>query len=322
MKKLLYVLLTISLFISCGPADPGDVPVIGYVDAFEDPTIAAAKKGWEQALKDGGFDIGKNIKVVYRNAQSNIPTLNQIISYFNQQQVTAIVSCPSIATIAAVQNSKEIPVFMMVSPEPALLQLQAGSNFQNHHLYGVGERLDYIDTSLNMIREWIRKDQPLRIGMLYNQSEPQSVEALNRIRPLAREWGMQVIAQPVISSADLQLVTQSLLDQHIDAFFANPDNTVFAGFEVILKNCKAKNIPIFTSEAGLVARGAVAAYGADLYQWGYQSGTLLVDYLKGERNPELLYEMVKVRNKVYNPDATRQYSIQVPSGFQSIFEKK
>ena len=62
------------------------------------------------------------------------------------------------------------------------------------------------------------------------------------------------------------------LKKHIDAFFANPDNTVFGSFETIRKACDDANVPVFTSEAGLVSRGAIAAYGADIYQWGYQAG--------------------------------------------------
>ena len=40
------------------------------------------------------------------------------------------------------------------------------------------------------------------------------------------------------------------------------------------------NVPIFTSEAGLVSRGAVASYGADFYRWGYQSGEQASNFLK------------------------------------------
>src|SRR3546814_7229497 len=92
--------------------------------------------------------------------------------------------------------------------------------------------------------------------------------------------GVQTCALPILpinSSADAQLVTQSLLNKGIDVFFANPDNTVFASFETILKNCNQKGVPIFTSEAGLVKRGAIAAFGADIYQWGYQAGEQAAD---------------------------------------------
>ena len=117
------------------------------------------------------------------------------------------------------------------------------------------EDLNYIDTSFSNIPKFLEpKAGRLVVGMIYNQSEPQSADAKDRIQALAGKLNITLIALPLNSSADAQLVTQALLTKHIDAFFANPDNTVFASFETILKNCNQKNVPVFTSEAGLVKR--------------------------------------------------------------------
>jgi putative ABC transport system substrate-binding protein len=154
--------------------------------------------------------------------------------------------------------------------------------------------------------------------MIYNQSEPQSVDAKNRIQSDADKLNITLIALPLNSSADAQLITESLLSRHIDAFFANPDNTVFTAFETILKSCNEKNVPIFTSEAGLVQRGAVAAFGADIYQWGYQAGEQAAQFLKTHSTAGLQPEMVKVRKRVYNPAAAKRFHISVPSNFEAV----
>ena len=95
---------------------------------------------------------------------------------------------------------------------------------------------------------------------------------MERIQKLAAVNNINLVYRPVNSTADVKLVTASLLNKNIDVFFAKPDNIVFASFETIIKSCNEKNIPVFTSEAGLVERGALAAFGADIYQWGYQAG--------------------------------------------------
>ncbi len=125
--------------------------------------------------------------------------------------------------------------------------------------------------------------------MIYNQSEPQSVDALERIKQLALKLNVTIEALPLNTSADAQLVTQSLLSNNIDAFFANPDNSVFASFETILKNCNQKNVPI-TSEVGLVKRGALVAFGADIYKWGYQAGEQAAKFLKTGKADDLKWE--------------------------------
>ncbi|MDE3212990.1 MAG: ABC transporter substrate-binding protein [Bacteroidota bacterium] len=296
------------------------IPVVGFVDAFEDNTIEQAKTGFFDALEKKGYsEKGGTLKVIYRNAQGNIPALTQIVKYFIAQPVTLIATNPSLSTITAVQNTKDIPIFMMVSPTPALMKVNDSKGNPPKNLFGVAEDLNYIDTSFLLIPSIIKpKSGELSVGMIYNQSEPQSVEAINRIRNLANSHHINLITLPVNSSADVKLVTASLLSKNIDAFFANPDNIVFESFETIVESCNQKNIPIFTSEAGLVSRGALAAYGADIYQWGYQAGLQAAQFLKSKSTDSLHWEMVKIRKRVYNPTVAKKFGVTLPSNFQPV----
>jgi putative ABC transport system substrate-binding protein len=200
-----------------------------------------------------------------------------------------------------------------------LMKINDGQGNPPANLFGVGETLDYIDTSFLLIPKLIKpKTDKLTVGMIFNQSEPQSVESMERIRKLATASNINLIYQTVNSTADVQLVTASLLSKNIDVFFANPDNIVFESFETIIQLCNQNNIPVFTSEAGLVERGALVAYGADIYQWGYQAGQEAALYLKTKSTVGLHWEMVTVRKKVYNPAAATRYGLIIPSSFQPV----
>jgi putative ABC transport system substrate-binding protein len=319
MKKWALISAIAIFFLSCTQRD-SKIPVVGFADAFQDNTIEQAKTGFIDALQKEGFDEKKGtVKIIYRNAQGNIPTLTQIMKYFVAQQVTVIAASPSLSTITAVQNTKDIPIFMMVSPTPALMKVNDAQGNPPKNLFGIGETLDYIDTSFLLIPKVVKPMAgKLTVGMLYNQSEPQSVEAMERIKKLAADNNIDLIYQSVNSSAEVQLVTASLLSKNIDVFFANPDNIVFSSFETILQSCNQKNIPIFTSEAGLVQRGALAAYGADIYQWGYQAGKQAAQYLKSKSTTGLHWEMVDERKRVFNPAAAKKFNIIIPSDFQPI----
>jgi putative ABC transport system substrate-binding protein len=319
MKKWL-LFSVITLCMACHHQQNAGVPVVGFADAFQDNTIEQAKTGFIDALQKNGFDEKNGtLKIIYRNAQGNIPTLTQIIKYFISQPVTLIATNPSLSTITAVQNTKDIPIFMMVSPTPELMKVNDAQTNPPRNLFGVGETLDYIDTSFLLIPKVVRpKSGRLTVGMIFNQSEPQSVVSMERIRKLADANHINLISQPVNSTADVQLVTASLLSKNIDVFFANPDNVVFGSFETIIQSCNQKNIPVFTSEAGLVARGALAAYGADIYQWGYQAGEEAARYLKTKTTAGLQWEMVRLRKKVYNPSVSKKFGLSIPSDFQAI----
>lgn len=314
-----FLLTIILLFSNCRSKQEG-LPVVGFIDAFEDSTIAQAKDGFMDALQANGFsEADQTIQVIYRNAQGDIPTLTQIMRYMISQEVDLIATNPSLSTITAVQNTSEIPIFMMTAPTPELMEVQRRDGSDPPNLFGVAENLNYIDTSFSLIPKLLSiEDRQLKIGLLYNQSEPQSVSAFNRLQNLANKLNVQLVAKPVNTTADVQLVTGALLNEDVDAFFANPDNTVFSSFETILKSCNEAQVPIFTSEAGLVARGAVAAFGADLYQWGYQAGEQAADFLHNKNTDGMHWEMVKLRKRVYNPEVAQRYGIDIPATYDPI----
>jgi putative ABC transport system substrate-binding protein len=83
------------------------VPVVGFVDAFEDATIAQAKNGFIDALKKNGFSEDQhNIKIEYRNAQGSIPTLTQIVNYFVSEKVDLLATSTTLATVAAIKKQR------------------------------------------------------------------------------------------------------------------------------------------------------------------------------------------------------------------------
>src|SRR6195952_5617781 len=281
MKKWLFISCFILCIAGCSQHS-SNVPVIGFADAFQDNTIEQAKTGFIDALQKNGFDEKNGtVRIIYRNAQGSIPTLTQVVKYFISEKVSLIATSPSLSTITAVQNTKDIPIFMMVAPTPALMKVNDANGNPPKNLFGVGETLDYIDTSFLLIPKLVKpKSGRLTVGMIFNQSEPQSVESMERVQKLAAANNINLVYRPVNSTADVKLVTASLLNKNIDVFFANPDNIVFESFETIIKSCNERNIPVFTSEAGLVERGALAAFGADIYQWGYQAGEQAAVFLK------------------------------------------
>jgi putative ABC transport system substrate-binding protein len=316
----IFPVVLLLMFTACTSSKDSQAPLVGFVDAFEDDTIAQAKAGFLKALSDQGFsEEAGTMRWVYRNAQGDIPTLSQIVNYFISQEVALIASSPTLSTLAAVQRTPDIPVFMMVSPTPALMGLLDASGSAPANLFGVADDVDYIDTSFAMIQSLLPvQDRPLRIGLLYNQSEPQSVSSYERLRQLAEQQGVELVTRAVNTSADVALVTAALLNENIDAFFANPDNTIFSAFETILKACTDARVPVFTSEAGLVKRGAVAAYGADIFEWGYQSGLQAAAFLQKGSTEGLRWELVKVRKYLYNPASADLFEMTLPENFSPV----
>ncbi|HYV95155.1 MAG TPA: ABC transporter substrate-binding protein [Chitinophagales bacterium] len=314
--KYIFLSLFLIFVLSCKTSEKkSNAPVIGFMDAFKDETLEQANNGFFDALKQNGFSKDSStLTVIYRNAQNDIPTLTQIADYFISQKVNLIATNPSLSTITACQKTKTIPVCMMVSPSPKNAKLLDATGNPPANLFGVYEETWYIDTSVALIKQVL--PQTKTIGTVYNQAEPQSRDALAALQSDCDHLGFNLIALPVNNSSETQLVMSSLLSKAIDVFFAPPDNTIFASFPIIVKACSEKHIPIFTSEAGLVKQGAVAAYGADMYQWGYQAGEQASQFLKQGNLDGLHPEIVKARKRVYNPEVAKEFNITFDSQFE------
>ncbi len=330
--RLTTVLATMAAIIvagcSKGPDKPTEkhVPVIGFVQAIEDATIDEARQGYYDALRQAGYseDSG-TVKIIYRNAQGDAPAMNQIVDYFLSEKVDAIAANTTLAMITAAGKTSTVPIFMMVAPSPEIAHLTkpdaAGHQVPPANLFGVYETLAYIDTSVGLIKQVFPNAR--RVGTIYNSSEPNSVNAMERLRERCTALGLQLQEASVTGSNETQQVMQSLVGRGIDVFFALPDNIIFSSFETVHKEAMAKKIPIVTSEAGLVKRGAFIAYGADFYQWGHQAGVATAAYLAASKTdaaakPKGTLEIVAVRKRTFNAETARALGLTPPAGFEAI----
>lgn len=322
LRKEIFLFSLVFLFLSCGnnekQAKEKRIPIIGFLDFVEDETLAKAKQGFFDALEKNGYsEKDSTIKIIYTNAQGDIPTLGQACDLLISQNVDLITANTTLSTITASQRTKKIPVCMMVAPRPDIAHLTDSSGNAPANLFGVYETLDYIDTAIVIIKTL--NPGAKKAGTIYNQSEPQSRDAFSKLQNKCRELGLELVSLPVNNSGETQLATQSLLSKNIDIFFALPDNVIFASFETIVKNCNKANVPIFTSEAGLVSRGAVASFGADFYLWGYQAGEQAAQFLETKSLRNIKPEIVLVRTRIYNPDAAKKFGIMPDSSFTSSY---
>jgi putative tryptophan/tyrosine transport system substrate-binding protein len=325
----------LAMIIGCGKKDASiqferKIPIIGFAQAIEDETINDARKGFIEALAKNGFsDSAKTVEVLYKNAQGDQVALNQILDQFVGMKVNVIATNTTLAMIDAVSKTKAIPVFMMVGPSPTINNLtetdSTGRNIKSpRNLSGVYETLTYIDSNLVLIKTMFPKAR--RIGTIYNNSETNSTNAIKRLRAIARQMGFEVEERAITSSNETQQAAQSLAEKKIDVFFALPDNLLFASFETVVKTMNDKKIPITTSEAGLVKRGAVCGYGADFYQWGYQVGEQVASFLKdppdstGSSLQKLGYPLqtVRVRRSVYNSEALKLFGLTPPQNSTQV----
>jgi putative tryptophan/tyrosine transport system substrate-binding protein len=315
--SLAAVLIVACVLLGCSRVSKPGTPVVGFLDFVQDDTLAQARQGFITALDEHGFSEKKGtLEFVYRCAQGDQPTLILACKDLVSRHPALIATCPTLSTIVAAQQTRDIPILMMVSPRPDIVGLTSARCTFQSNLLGAYETLDYLKEAPAIIRQLTPDVR--RVGLVYNPAEPQSVLALKVIQKAFAEQGLILDVAPVNSSTDAIIVAQAQIARGVQAFFAMPDNTVFASFEGLKKVCYEARLPIFASESGLVARGALAAYGADFYAWGRQVGAQAASILEKGDASGVHLELVKVRKLVFNPQAAAFLGVRKPDGFEPI----
>src|SRR5204863_1575651 len=123
-------IVPVVLFVACGKSNEQSRPIIGYAQVSSAAALDDARNGFFKALADSGFVRDKNITVLERNAQGDVPALALIMSEFKQQGATQIATISSVATQAALKAFTDRPIVFGAVANPYVIG--AGISPTNH----------------------------------------------------------------------------------------------------------------------------------------------------------------------------------------------
>ncbi len=283
---------------------------IGYVQITQDEVLNTAKAGVFAALKDSGFVDGQNIKIIDNNAQGELSMIATILQSLRSQGVDLIITNSTPCMVGAAQSVTEIPVVFTVAFSPE----QVGMKGTPPNLYGVYDPLD-AGKFVTVMQECLPKLK--RVGMPYNNSEPNAEYSAKIFSAEFERRGIQVIKATVNSPNDLTLVGQHLASQNIGALIAAADNTVYMGLNTLAKIAAESKTPLFVTDPHQAKKGASIGMGVNYQRWGYLSGLKAAEILRG-RSVAVKIEPITDIELLINTKASEAQGLVVP---QSIRDK-
>jgi putative ABC transport system substrate-binding protein len=281
-KLLLFFLAGCVLVPGCRrPEKP--LYTIGYLQLLESMTNADVRRGFIQALQDGGLKDGVNVRLKILNALGDISQVQRIAQDFVAENVDMIVAVSTPGLQAALIATQKIPIVFTSVANPYLTR--AGVSPTEHLANVTGITSDSavpIRRMLSFIREVLPRAK--RIGTLWTPSERNSEYYLELARAAAAELNVEIVAVPVTNSSEVLLAAQVLVNKKIDLIYQISDNTINASFEAIGKVAEENGLPLFGGFPMSTQAGACAAMGWDFYDMGYKSGQVAIRVKNGE-NP-------------------------------------
>jgi len=275
--KLITLFFSLLLPIQ-GVAD--DHKTIGITQIVEHPSLNAIREGIIEELKKENFIEGKNLTIIYENAQGNPTLAAQIAQKFASLPLDAVIpiSTPSAQTI--VHHIKKTPVIFAAITDPLGAKIVSSLEHPEGNVTGVTDAPP-LEEQLNFIQTCI--PQLKNLGVIYNPGEANSVAMVDALKSLAKKKDINIISATAAKTSDIKAAALSLVE-NVEAIFIGNDNTVISGLEPLVQVCLATKKPLFVSDPDSVNRGALAAYAYDQRQMGRQVGAMVARILKGE-NP-------------------------------------
>ncbi len=285
---------------------------IGVGQFAEHGSLDNCREGFLQGLAEEGIEEGKNLTVMYENAQADGGTASQIINNFLSKKADLICAIATPMAQSAYSGAKKagVPVIFTAVTDPVAAALANEDGTPVGEITGTSDKLP-VEKQLEMIRKILPDAKT--IGILYSTSEVNSETAIKEYKAAAASYGFEIVEGPVSATADIPLATDSILEK-VDCLNNLTDNTVVSSLPLILDKAGKKNIPVFGSEVEQVKIGCLASIGLDYVDLGKQTGKMAAKVLKGEaKASEINFEVIKEAAFYGNSKVAENLGITLPS---------
>ena len=259
-----------------------DVFRIGISQFITHQSLDATREGFVNELAKQGYVEGKNIEIDLQNAQGeqrNLKTISQQLA--ESSDVVLAIATPSAQSLA--NTTQTTPVIFSAVTDPVSAKLVESRERPGGNVTGTSDQSsDAISTQINLIKKVLPKAKT--IGILYTQSEPNSVVQKDEAKRLLEEKGFSVVEKTILDSNNVKAAAESLMAE-VDMVFVPTDNIISSTMETVKQVSIKHKVPVFGGSTEMIAVGGLYNYGTNYEELGRQTARMLIRVLKGE-NPE------------------------------------
>ena len=265
-----------------------DVFRIGISQFITHQSLDATREGFVDELAKQGYVEGENIEIDFQNAQGeqrNLKTISQQLA--ESSDVVLAIATPSAQSLANTTQTTTV-IFSAVT-DPVSAKLVESREHPGGNVTGTSDQSsDAISTQINLIKKVLPKAKS--IGILYTQSEPNSVVQKDEAKRLLEEKGFTVVEKTILDSNNVKAAAESLMTE-VDMVFVPTDNIISSTMETVKQVSIKHKVPVFGGSTEMIAVGGLYNYGTNYEELGRQTARMLVRVLKGEKPENIAVEL-------------------------------
>ena len=314
LVALLVVLVFAGVTETRGEQKAAKIPTVGVLQFMSHPALDAINQGIKVGLTKSGYQVGKDIKIDFQNAQGDQSNLKTMATKFADEKATVSVGIATPAAVALANTVHERPVVFAASTNPVGAKLVDNYQKPGHNVTGVSDQAPLAD-QLKMMQAFVPDMKTL--GVIYTSSDDSATTEARKMIALAQQAGLQTKVYTIASSNDLNQTSLQMVNNHqVDAVFVPTDNTIAGAMTTLIKNTDAANVPVFPTVDTMVSAGGVAAESINQKQLGVMTGKMVAKILDGQEPATLPVDFTKVGQLVINKAQVEKLHLAIPTAYQ------
>lgn len=291
---------------SPGPAKKWKIHLIELVNA---PAIEESRKGILAGLHEAGLAEGRDYELHLVNAQGDMATLNNLIDAALTAQADMIYTITTPALQAAMHKVRDRPLLFALALDPLLVGDTGTHSAHRANVAGVFDRSPF-EGMVQVIRECL--PQARSIGTVFAPAEANSVNFRDELAVAAQKAGLELVAVPSTSPADVPDAALALTERRIQAICQINDNLNSSAFPSIAAAARRARLPIFGFETGQARTGAAVVLSNDHFDGGRESGWIAAQVIRGASPAQFPYNGITRTRLIVNRRIAAAANLKIP----------
>lgn len=287
----------------------GKVYRVGMLETTPMAMNAANLGPFRQQLRELGYVEGRNLIIEYRSADGRSERFAGLAAELVNMKVDLIVARGSLATLAAKNATRTIPVVMAAVGEP--LQFVASLARPGGNVTGLSSVTVDLETKrLGLLRELVPSSK--RIAALYNLDNPANRSEWKDIEMAAPSMGVKLQLFDVRNPEGLEPALTAASHEHADGLIVSQDGLFQAYRKQVAELAAKYRLPAIYRSMESVEAGGLMAYGPnypDLYR---RTAVYMDKIFKGAKPGDLPVEQPTKFELIINLKTAKALGITIP----------
>jgi putative ABC transport system substrate-binding protein len=294
--------------------------LMGYDEADRD--AKGDLLAFMQGLSELGWTDGRNLRMDVRWTAGNVDQARVAAKELVDLQPDVILAHATLQTAALQRETRTIPIVFVVVSDPV------GSGFVTGLPHPGGNITGFIPWEPSMGGKWVQLITDIapgvdRVAAIFNPDTASYVRSiyLPSFEAGARSLGIEPIAAPVRSDAEIEAVITSLGREPGGAFVSMPDTFTFVHRVPIISLAARNRVPAIYQTSYFVRDGGLLSYGTDEADVFRRAAPYTDRILHGENPAQLPIQLPTKFETAVNLKTAKALGIAIPPNLLAIADE-